>query len=381
MGKAEVGTPKWIGNKIKSKGLQKLRWYCQMCEKQCRDENGFKCHITSESHQRQLLLVAEKPGQFLDTFSQEFESAFMNQLKRCHGTKRVFANAVYQEYIKDKEHIHMNATKWVTLTGFVQHLGSSGKCTVDETEKGWYITWIDRDPETIARQEACAKKEKLAKDDQERMAEFIKKQVELDKKRKDPNDQEEPTYTELKRTDDEKIQLGMKLPEKPTTSTTKLPKSNVFKKEKTEFQDFLSKVKRKASAMEEIMQEELNQKKLKENQEAKEPKGWLRKGIMVKIVAKSLGDKYYKQKGHVKELLDSYTAIVVTTSGSKVKLDQDHLETVIPAKGRKVIILKGKWRGHEAVLQEIKVDDFKADLLLEDKIVTLPYEDFSKKHE
>jgi hypothetical protein len=35
-------TPKAIANRIKSKGLQKLRWYCQMCEKQCRDENGFK---------------------------------------------------------------------------------------------------------------------------------------------------------------------------------------------------------------------------------------------------------------------------------------------------------------------------------------------------
>ena len=46
--KAEVGTPKWLSNKIKSKGLQKLRWYCQMCEKQCRDENGFKCHTMSE---------------------------------------------------------------------------------------------------------------------------------------------------------------------------------------------------------------------------------------------------------------------------------------------------------------------------------------------
>lgn len=32
MGKAEVGTPKWIGNKIKAKGLQKLRWYCQVCD-------------------------------------------------------------------------------------------------------------------------------------------------------------------------------------------------------------------------------------------------------------------------------------------------------------------------------------------------------------
>ena len=63
--RAEAGTPKWLANKMKSKGLQKLRWYCQMCQKQCRDQNGFKCHISSESHQRQLLLFAEKPGKFL----------------------------------------------------------------------------------------------------------------------------------------------------------------------------------------------------------------------------------------------------------------------------------------------------------------------------
>lgn len=31
-------TPKAIGNRIKAKGLQKLRWYCQTCQKQCRDE-------------------------------------------------------------------------------------------------------------------------------------------------------------------------------------------------------------------------------------------------------------------------------------------------------------------------------------------------------
>ena len=38
MGKADFLSPKAIGNRIKSKGLQKLRWYCQMCQKQCRDE-------------------------------------------------------------------------------------------------------------------------------------------------------------------------------------------------------------------------------------------------------------------------------------------------------------------------------------------------------
>ena len=50
-----------IGNRIKSKGLQKLRWYCQMCQKQCRDENGFKCHLTSESHKRQMMVLGEDP--------------------------------------------------------------------------------------------------------------------------------------------------------------------------------------------------------------------------------------------------------------------------------------------------------------------------------
>lgn len=40
MGKDKGGglTPKAIANRIKAKGLQKLRWYCQMCQKQCRDE-------------------------------------------------------------------------------------------------------------------------------------------------------------------------------------------------------------------------------------------------------------------------------------------------------------------------------------------------------
>ena len=50
-------------------------------------------------------------------------------------------------YIGHKEHLHMNATKWLTLTEFIKHLGREGLCVVDETEKGWYITYIDRDPE------------------------------------------------------------------------------------------------------------------------------------------------------------------------------------------------------------------------------------------
>ena len=42
-----------------------------MCQKQCRDENGFKCHTTSESHLRQMRLYAENPTQMMEDFSNE----------------------------------------------------------------------------------------------------------------------------------------------------------------------------------------------------------------------------------------------------------------------------------------------------------------------
>lgn len=71
------------------------------------------------------------------------------------GTKRVAANRVYQEYIADKQHLHMNATRWVTLTEFVKHLGRSGIARVDETEKGWFIAWIDNSPKALEKAVRC----------------------------------------------------------------------------------------------------------------------------------------------------------------------------------------------------------------------------------
>ncbi|CAN0121115.1 unnamed protein product, partial [Phaeothamnion confervicola] len=165
-GKHGFLTPKAISNRIKAKGLQKLRWYCQMCQKQCRDENGFKCHLTSEGHLRQMRIFAEDPDQVMDEYSQQFEHDFLEELSRRHNTTRVRANLVYNEFIAHKEHVHMNSTKWETLTNFVMYLGRVGKCVVDETEKGWYIQWVDRDPATLARQAQDQKKRKAELDDE-----------------------------------------------------------------------------------------------------------------------------------------------------------------------------------------------------------------------
>ncbi|KAI8340210.1 domain of Kin17 curved DNA-binding protein-domain-containing protein [Chlamydoabsidia padenii] len=228
-------TPKALANKMKAKGLQKLVYYCQACEKQCRDANGFKCHTQSESHQRQMMLVADNPGKYVVNYSEEFKKDFLGILSRRHGTKRVFANSVYQEYIADRNHIHMNATRWDSLSGFVQHLGREGICQVDETERGFWITWIDNSPKALARQAAIKKMDRQAKDDEQREHEQLKEQIQRATQLAEERDGDQPPTeaTELVR-DQGKIKLTMSLkPTIPTvqesTPTIKKPAANKMK--------------------------------------------------------------------------------------------------------------------------------------------------------
>ncbi|CAO3657216.1 unnamed protein product [Mucor hiemalis] len=201
MGKAEFMSPKAIGNGMKSKGLQKLRFYCQACERQCRDENGFKCHIMSESHQRQMLLVAANPGRF-----------------------RVFANKVYQEYIAHKEHIHMNATRWNSLTEFCKQMGRDGILRVDETERGLHIAWVDNSPKALARQAAIQKMDRVKKDDEERELQLLKEQIEKASKVAEDRGIVEQEATELKREGEQPIKLSLSM--KPVALSAEAPKAS-----------------------------------------------------------------------------------------------------------------------------------------------------------
>ncbi|KAF9649973.1 hypothetical protein BDM02DRAFT_1682006 [Thelephora ganbajun] len=230
MPRAEVGTPKYLANKMKSKGLQRLRWYCQVCQKQCRDDNGFKCHVQSESHLRQMLVVGENAGRHIADFSGQFQHDFVQLLSRRFGTKRVKANTVYQEFIQDKHHQHMNSTRWVTLTEFVKHLGRTGVARVDETEKGWFIAWIDNSPKALEKQEAALKKERLTMSDEQRERSLITEQIERAKAEEEeqgvsgPGSSGSPLPVEegLKRGEGtEKVVLSFSAkPVAPTTTTT-----------------------------------------------------------------------------------------------------------------------------------------------------------------
>ena len=141
-----------------------------------KDENGFKCHMTSDSHLRNMKVFRENAGGMMDSFSKEFETSYLETLRRRHGTQRMNANNVYQEVIQDREHVHMNSTKWATLSDFVQYLGRRGLVVAEETERGWYVTYVDRDPAMMARREALrerteadAREERLAAEWREEM--------------------------------------------------------------------------------------------------------------------------------------------------------------------------------------------------------------------
>lgn len=204
----------------------------QVCERQMRDENGFKCHTQSESHVRQMLLIGEDSRKHISDYSNQFQRDFLQLLRTSHGEKKININHFYQEYISNKEHVHMNATRWPSLTEYAKHLGREGLCRVEETDKGLHVAWIDNSPEALRRQDAIRKKERQDKGDEEREQKLIREQIEranLDAEEKAQEDEDDGLRT-LQREEGEKIKLSFapkatteKKTEKPPEDSLSLP--------------------------------------------------------------------------------------------------------------------------------------------------------------
>ncbi|CUM64436.1 uncharacterized protein PRCAT00002040001 [Priceomyces carsonii] len=206
MGKAELGTAKYYSKQLKASGLQKLKFYCQLCAKQCRDANGFKNHLSSMSHQRKIESLNEsgKGYHVVEEFSEEFRKEFLRLLKINHGTKKINANKFYQEYIlTDRNHIHMNSTRWSSLTSFIRYLGSKGYIRVEnlkpnsdsDSEFNLEILLVDSSSENKLKKKKLEKRNQTFKSDEEVSKRFIDKQMKLGKelaKDKEPQGIPEP---------------------------------------------------------------------------------------------------------------------------------------------------------------------------------------------
>ncbi|KAF8395108.1 hypothetical protein HHK36_019049 [Tetracentron sinense] len=392
MGKNDFLTPKAIANRIKAKGLQKLRWYCQMCQKQCRDENGFKCHCMSESHQRQMEVFGQNPNRIVDGYTEEFEESFLEHIKRSHRFSRVAATVVYNEYIADRHHVHMNSTQWATLTEFVKHLGRTGKCKVDETPKGWFMTYIDRDSETLLKERLKNKRLKSDVVEEEKQERAIRKQIEQAEQLMPfsastngagPSEAEQLLLPKSETGGKIAFALGSSskpIPKEKTESSKVVFEEVTEKSEKTKTGNSV-KANIGRSALDDLMKDE---EKAKERSNRKDY--WLCEGIIVKVMSKALAQKgYYKQKGVVLKVIDKYVGeIEMLDSKHVLRVDQVELETVIPQIGGLVRIVNGAYRGSNARLMSVDTNNYSAKVQIEKGIYdgrvlqAVDYEDICK---
>ena len=159
--KKDIGpmTAKAIISRQKKNALHKLKWYCQLCQKQCRDDRSFRAHNESEGHQRKLQIFRTDGKNFLNDFSQRFEAEFLLVLQGFKTFTRI--NLVYQEVIKNRQHVHLNATKWGTLTGFCGYLADKGKAELEERESGFFIKSVPQESrEEAERRTECRVRKK-----------------------------------------------------------------------------------------------------------------------------------------------------------------------------------------------------------------------------
>jgi DNA/RNA-binding protein KIN17 len=107
-----------------------------------------------------MAVVGEDPRKYINGFSTDFQRDFVSLLRTAHGEKWISGNKFYNEYIRDKEHVHMNATKWNSLSEFTKFLGREGICHVKEDEKdGLMIAWRDTSIAAVQRKEEIAELE------------------------------------------------------------------------------------------------------------------------------------------------------------------------------------------------------------------------------
>jgi len=389
MGKHEPGSLKALNKSMKAKGLQKLKFYCQVCEKQCRDESGFQSHTKSETHVRKMLLFASNSKRYLDAYSQQFEKGYIDILSRRHNTKRMNANQVYNEYIQDKEHIHMNATIWTTLSQFVQHLGKEGICIVDEDERGLYVQWVDKDnPKRKAQEEAQKKKRAHDEDDEDRHHKLIKRQIKAAQAKANGEGlgimlrPEELTKEDLEKSSIT-VSLGSSkrgLGKRPQEQSIKAGEWEAESDDDTKPSVAISKYPVQQSMVAKLAQQDAGRQTGEVRQEPVSlfPNTWLASNLIVRVMTSKAGEGLKKRKGRIKSvecnLASARTPCAVLEMNDASlgcpKVKASYLETVIPDLGGDVLIVADSasfpHRGMRAKLVNIDIKRFLATVRLPD---------------
>ena len=142
-GRADLGSAKFLSNQLKRKQRTKIRWYCGLCHVACKDENGYKNHIESETHLRREINLGDSVGgkEFnLTKEDKSFQKKFVNFLITKQFGQTVLAHEAYRDmYPLDRGHNVIKGTCWTTLGAFVAHLRRCGLIEAQKGLRGWQI--------------------------------------------------------------------------------------------------------------------------------------------------------------------------------------------------------------------------------------------------
>ena len=283
------------------------------------------------------------------------------------------------------------------LSGFVQYLGKTGKCKVEETERGWNIEYIERDPFLLARQENAKKRAEAERMEEiKQMKRMEVQRIEAAKALDKAGGVVEVKATNMDVSKKNSVAISFSSSKGKSGNTSGQTAKSVFDLGDDEEEiEKETNIKTKEKSSKKRTHEEITKPK---NETEKNPKksnkkqdNWISTGILIKILSKTLSNgAYYKRKGIITRIVDKYTAqIEVLDSGPHkndggdiIQLDQDDLQTVIPSKiGKKVKILNGEYRGRFGSILRLNDKKCYADLELVGGggvIEKISYDDFSK---
>ena len=314
-----------------------------------------------------------------------------------HRNSRVAANVVYNEFIANKQHTHMNSTRWTSLTEFVKYLGREGIATVDETPKGWFLTYTPEDREEKMRQQSQKRKQRAQEDASARDARLIEEQIaRAAKERADRGATADAEATALRRDSSvDALQpapllfaLGGAIDKNKQKRKRVIEPNAAFGEDDDDATKTRAVDMKKESAVASIARAGMAaaaKKNLAEpNAETIETVPWLLPNLVVKITSKALRDAgLYKKKARVVKLADGgfvgeCALLDEDLKSTTARVDQAELQTVLPAVGGAVAVVNGPMRGKRGTLMALETESFRAVVDVDGEARKFEYDDVCK---
>ena len=161
--------------------LGKLKNYCGCCRKQCKDENGYKVHVSSSHHQK---MASSRNENHTSSASFAFEQEFSDLFRIKYGyNKYIPVNKIYNEMVHDRHHTHMSTTRFNSLNGFATYLHYSSEEGPNRLGFEWKLQKMvgeveDNDQVCIMLLDTKAEKERIRKENEITPREFDRKRDE-----------------------------------------------------------------------------------------------------------------------------------------------------------------------------------------------------------